>query len=248
MASRRPIKPSEHAQRRRSRNVVKLVRGSSNITGLKQNEDEFPVPRDRKGIFAKGLEVHENSSQSKKDLAEKIRTIFATGVTEENYVRFFHNLLWYEETTVNIDMMKYDMYNVSLQQNLQQADCYVLVVPNLDQLSLKRGNKVNVRPRVSEAWFEARITATDKDMVSLLLPYQQFRQYSNSHNMKFDVKFMWSRTCLERMHCAVAAMQHLSNRTRVFPVLDCSVNVPYNIQKQVLLTTLLLLKWGKVGL
>lgn len=32
------------------------------------------------------------------------REIFQTGVTKENYIRFFHNLLWYEETIARINL------------------------------------------------------------------------------------------------------------------------------------------------
>ncbi|KAI5643200.1 AAA domain-containing protein [Phthorimaea operculella] len=206
--------------------------GSTGPKRFRHIEDAYPVPNDRKSIFANGLEVHDNASQSKKDLAEKIRNIFATGVTEENYVEFFHNLLWYEETIVKIDMKKYDMKNVALQRNERLGtDCYYdLEVPNIAKLSLKLGDKVYVKPRNSEDCFEATIKGIKKEVVSLELPQFKFRQYCDTR-MKFDIEFMSSRISLERMHSAVEAMKLLSNMNRVFPVLNVDVTAPYKIQK-----------------
>ncbi|XP_028160165.1 putative helicase mov-10-B.2 [Ostrinia furnacalis] len=182
-----------------------------------ENQDEFRIPKNYKTIYAHGLKVKPDSAENIKSLAEDIRNIFRTGITQDNYIRFFHHLLWYEETIVRINLKKYNMTGVTLER--VGGDALKLLVPGLAEKrpSLLLGDLVFVKPQQTDAFmFEAVISEILENYIHIRGLDDQFWQYYGP-SYKYDVRFFMSRMPLERMHCAVHSVVKHGHEARVFP-------------------------------
>ncbi|KAI5643202.1 AAA domain-containing protein [Phthorimaea operculella] len=211
------------------------------------SDDMFRIPKNYKSIYASGLRVREDASKQEQDLTKDIRDIFSVGVTQENYVRFFHNLLWFEETIVRINLKNYNMSGVPLVRRLDSYQVvpgrteklpiysYALVVPGLAEKrpSLMLGDLLFVKPVEGDDFmFEAIITEMEDNVVNLKGFHKEFeKHFKVGHDQRFDVRFFMSRMPLERMHRAVqAAVQGSADQKRVFPVLNKKTPAPYKVQ------------------
>ncbi|XP_061721856.1 putative helicase mov-10-B.1 [Cydia pomonella] len=190
-------------------------------TAHKKGEDDvFVIPsKALKKMFARDLKVdNEDVTDEEKALAEKVKAIFEAGPDELNYIQFFHNLLWYEETVIAANLKNYNMSGVMLKRSLT-GKSYSLLVPGLAEKrpSLMLGDLVYVRPHnKTEVMYEAIIT-------DILDNYAQFSKISDKfHKLyksdeKFDIRFCMSRMPLERMHVAVDDMLRQLMQTKTFP-------------------------------
>lgn len=190
-------------------------------TAHKKGEDDvFVIPsKALKKMFARDLKVdNEDVTDEEKALAEKVKAIFEAGPDELNYIQFFHNLLWYEETVIAANLKNYNMSGVMLKRSLT-GKSYSLLVPGLAEKrpSLMLGDLVYVRPHnKTEVMYEAIIT-------DILDNYAQFSKISDKfHKLyksdeKFDIRFCMSRMPLERMHVAVDDMRRQLMQTKTFP-------------------------------
>lgn len=190
-------------------------------TAHKKGEDDvFVIPsKALKKMFARDLKVdNEDVTDEEKALAEKVKAIFEAGPDELNYIQFFHNLLWYEETVIAANLKNYNMSGVMLKRSLT-GKSYSLLVPGLAEKrpSLMLGDLVYVRPHnKTEVMYEAIIT-------DIMDSYAQFSKISDKfHKLyksdeKFDIRFCMSRMPLERMHVAVDDMRRQLMQTKTFP-------------------------------
>lgn len=190
-------------------------------TAHKKGEDDvFVIPsKALKKMFARDLKVdNEDVTDEEKALAEKVKAIFEAGPDELNYIQFFHNLLWYEETVIAANLKNYNMSGVMLKRSLT-GKSYSLLVPGLAEKrpSLMLGDLVYVRPHnKTEVMYEAIIT-------DIMDSYAQFSKISDKfHKLyksdeKFDIRFCMSRMPLERMHVAVDDMRRHLMQTKTFP-------------------------------
>lgn len=190
-------------------------------TAHKKGEDDvFVIPsKALKKMFARDLKVdNEDVTDEEKALAEKVKAIFEAGPDELNYIQFFHNLLWYEETVIAANLKNYNMSGVMLKRSLT-GKSYSLLVPGLAEKrpSLMLGDLVYVRSHnKTEVMYEAIIT-------DIMDSYAQFSKISDKfHKLyksdeKFDIRFCMSRMPLERMHVAVDDMRRHLMQTKTFP-------------------------------
>ncbi|XP_075982823.1 putative helicase mov-10-B.2 [Anticarsia gemmatalis] len=184
--------------------------------GVDRGNGLFLVPKNYKGIYARQMKMDDKCDEIMKMLAGEISRIFETGITKENYVKFFHNLLWYEETMIRFNIKKYNMSAVSLTQHGQ---FYGLVVPGLAEKrpSLMLGDLLFVRPHNNmDVMFEAVIKEINDDVALVGNMDEKFAQYYNPYAL-FDIRFFLSRVPLERMHVAVHAVSTVGIEPRIFP-------------------------------
>ncbi|KAL0819793.1 hypothetical protein ABMA28_007831 [Loxostege sticticalis] len=183
------------------------------------SEDEFRIPRHYKNVYATGLKVSETAPDHFKAVAQDIRDVFSTGITKENYIRFFHNLLWYEETIVRINLKKYNMSGVSLTREFLGGDALKLFVPGLAEKrpSLMLGDSLFVKPQKTDRFmFEGVISDIYDSYINIRgLDGKFWKFYSPLE--KFDIRFFMSRWPLERMHLAVDSIIRAGMEERVFP-------------------------------
>ncbi|XP_046971212.1 putative helicase mov-10-B.1 isoform X3 [Vanessa cardui] len=113
----------------------------------------YKIPKLLKILLPRGLderaleglkETPENIMKLKK-LLISTRAIFDEGPTKNNYMLYFHHLLWWEEIICRINLRKYNMAGVEIEQ---RGDVFVLEVPGLAEKrpSLLRGDRVFIRP------------------------------------------------------------------------------------------------------
>ncbi|KAH9630824.1 hypothetical protein HF086_001052 [Spodoptera exigua] len=114
-------------------------------TRTDKSDDIFGIPKTCKKIYANKLNVDDNASEAEKDLASDIRHTFDVGITEDNYVKFFHNLLWYEETVIRVNI-KETCYSSGLITNKRFTNYYAMdglfdIRFFLSRISLERMHK-----------------------------------------------------------------------------------------------------------
>ncbi|XP_063627778.1 RNA helicase Mov10l1-like isoform X2 [Cydia splendana] len=186
----------------------------------KGEDDVFVIPsKALKKMFARDLKVdNEDVTDEEKALVDKVKATLEAGPDELNYIQFFHNLLWYEETVIGANLKNYNMSGVALRRSLS-GKSYSLLVPGLAEKrpSLMLGDLVYVRPHnKTEVMYEAIIT-------DILDNYAQFSKISAKfhklykNDAKFDIRFCMSRMPLERMHVAVDDMRREHMLTKTFP-------------------------------
>ncbi|KAJ8724040.1 hypothetical protein PYW07_008020 [Mythimna separata] len=189
-------------------------------TAVDRHDDVFCIPKCYKNIYAKGLKMPDTASQADKDLADDLRKVFSTGVTKENYIKFFHNILWYEETIIRVNIKNYNMSGVKVvMQHHMSGTCYALTVPGLGEKrpSLMIGDLLYIRPcNQNETMFEAVVKEINENVALIGGLHQLFANYY-SPGAQFDVRFFMSRIPLERMHNAVHAVKNEGHECRIFP-------------------------------
>ncbi|CAB3246161.1 unnamed protein product [Arctia plantaginis] len=184
--------------------------------GAEKSKGLFLVPKNNKTIYLSGLQVNERHDEQTKILTSDIRKVFETGVTQENYEKFFHNLLWYEESVVRVNVKKYNMSGVNLRQ---VGKVYELRVPGLAEKrpSLMIGDSMFVRPHdTEEVMFEALIIEINEEK-ALIGKFDPSFSSFYSNVAKFDIRFFTSRLPLERMHVAVHNTTGQGLVQRIFP-------------------------------
>ncbi|XP_047994418.1 RNA helicase Mov10l1-like [Leguminivora glycinivorella] len=190
-------------------------------TAHKKGEDDvFVIPsKVLKKIFFRDLKVdEEDGTDEEKALVAKVKAIFEAGPHELNYVQFFHNLLWYEETVVGANLKNYNMSGVTLKRS-HSGKSYSLVVPGLAEKrpSLMLGDLVYVRPHnQTEVMYEAIITDIQDSLAQFSKISDKFHKLYKKES-KFDIRFCMSRMPLERMHVAVDNMRREHMQTKTFP-------------------------------
>lgn len=192
-----------------------------------QNDDMFCIPKSCKQIFANNLKVSESATEADKDLATDLSKIFNVGVTKENYIKFFHNLLWYEETIIRVNIKNYNMSGVPIvMQHHISGTCYALVVPGLGEKrpSLMIGDLLFIKPfDQNQVMFEAVVKEINENVALIGGLNQLFTNYY-SPGARFDVRFFMSRVPLERMHCAVHNVKGKGHVSRIFPEENTNIN------------------------
>ncbi|KAF9414337.1 hypothetical protein HW555_007734 [Spodoptera exigua] len=186
-----------------------------------KSDDIFGIPKTCKKIYANKLNVDDKASEAEKDLASDIRHTFDVGITEDNYVKFFHNLLWYEETVIRVNIKNYNMSRATMkiQPNPNYDIVYSLTVPGLSEKrpSLMIGDLLFVRPHnQQEVMFEAIVKEVNENEALIGDLHAKFTNYYAMDGL-FDIRFFLSRISLERMHKAVNDIRNNGHYTRIFP-------------------------------
>lgn len=185
--------------------------------GANYGQGAFLIPKNSKSIYLSDMKVDENADEQVKILANDIRKIFNVGITKENYEKFFHNLLWFEETVIRVNIKKYNMSGVKLQK--YGLEYYGLFVPGLAEKrpSLMNGDILLVRPHnQSEFMFDAVIKEITDDVAVIGGMHKHFHAVYKPDGL-FDVRFFTSRVPLERMHIAIHNIKGTGLEPRVFP-------------------------------
>ncbi|XP_073950625.1 putative helicase MOV-10 isoform X2 [Choristoneura fumiferana] len=171
------------------------------------------------GLEEDALEKIKETTEVKLQLRKVMiatRAIFDKGITPENYMLYFHHLLWWEEIICRINLRKYNMFGVSLEQ---KGKIYLLEVPGLaeNRPSLLRGDKVYIMPHGSnEVLFEAVIKDMEDSVIHIANIDEKFSAYYGPEAL-FDVRFLMSRVPHERAHTAVAHVFERRQLPRLFP-------------------------------
>ncbi|XP_046971211.1 putative helicase MOV-10 isoform X2 [Vanessa cardui] len=184
----------------------------------------YKIPKLLKILLPRGLderaleglkETPENIMKLKK-LLISTRAIFDEGPTKNNYMLYFHHLLWWEEIICRINLRKYNMAGVEIEQ---RGDVFVLEVPGLAEKrpSLLRGDRVFIRPVSSpNVIFESVIKDIDDCHIHLSDIDPSFASCAGA-GAAFDVRFLMSRVPAERAHAAVSALFASRQAGRAFP-------------------------------
>ncbi|CAG4986438.1 unnamed protein product [Colias eurytheme] len=184
----------------------------------------FKIPKLLKIVLPLGLEesaleeLHERPEMMKqlRIVLQKTRQILEEGYTKKNYIAFFHHLLWWEEIVARINLKKYNMFEVKIDQ---RNEYYLLEVPGLAEKrpSLLRGDRVYIRPRHAASYvFESTIKEIEDSTVLLTGLDERFKQYYDPE-LTYDIRFLMSRIPMERMHDAVNKLFESKQERRVFP-------------------------------
>nr|XP_026489735.1 putative helicase mov-10-B.1 [Vanessa tameamea] len=172
-----------------------------------------------RGLDEKALEELKESSENLMKLRKLListRAIFDEGPTKNNYMLYFHHLLWWEEIISRINLRKYNMAGVQIEQ---RGDVFVLEVPGLAEKrpSLLRGDRVFIRPATAQnVIFESVIKNIDDCHIHLSNIDQSFALVYSA-DATYDVRFLMSRVPAERMHEAVSALFSSKQESRAFP-------------------------------
>ncbi|XP_014371932.2 putative helicase mov-10-B.1 [Papilio machaon] len=192
--------------------------------GLSPYPVKFKVPRLLKILLPHGLEEKAlENIRAPREIMEQLRlvlistrAIFDEGLTKSNYMAFFHHLLWWEEVKARINLRKYNMFSVMMEQ---RNGAYILEVPGLAEKrpSLLRGDRVYIKPQdTPKLNFECTIKDIELNRIVLTDLDETFEPHYKADAL-FDVRFLMSRVPAERMHEAVNSI-HLSKQLcRVFP-------------------------------
>ncbi|XP_026734612.1 putative helicase mov-10-B.2 [Trichoplusia ni] len=183
--------------------------------------DVFCVPKKSKEIFYHQLKLPDNADEMDIELLADIKKIFTTGVTKDNYVKFFHNLLWLEETMIRANLKNYNMSAITMkaQMSNHHGPCYALEVPGLGEKrpSLMIGDMLHVKPHAHNDFMFEAVVKDINDNVALVggLSSEFTKHYGPT--VLFDIRFFMSRIPLERMHHAVHNVRMVNQESRIFP-------------------------------
>ncbi|XP_022817398.1 putative helicase mov-10-B.1 [Spodoptera litura] len=188
----------------------------------KEESDEmFPIPKSCKLIFANNLQVAGKATELDKELAADIRKTLEVGITKENYVKFFHNLLWYEETIIRVNIKNYNMSGVTLkiQATPNHGIVYALTIPGLSEKrpSVMIGDLLFLRHHNhNDVMFEAIVKEVTENVAYVGGLHANFGS-GYSLTALYDIRFFMSRISLERMHKAVHEIRDNGHYPRIFP-------------------------------
>ncbi|XP_026315173.1 putative helicase mov-10-B.1 [Hyposmocoma kahamanoa] len=193
----------------------------------------FKIPKLLKTLLPEGLDddaldslrCSEEMRAQLREILISTRSVIEEGTTEENYVMYFHYLLWWEEIIARINIRKYNMAKVTIE--CDEEGEYLLEVPGLAEKrpSLLRGDRVFLIPiledsaesrRHPEILFESIIGSIKEDSIKLMKLDDTFEEYYTPERL-FNVKFLTSRIPLERMHHAVQNVFTAKQGCRIFP-------------------------------
>lgn len=126
-------------------------------------------------------------------------------LTKDTYGTYFSTLLHAEEHQLNIDIRAFDMYEVALRKS-QGGGAFILAVPGLSENrpSVLYGDRVLLMnagaPAKAKAWegFAHEIRETE-----VVLHFDAKFMKTWKPESKWNVRFTFSRTALQRMHDAV---------------------------------------------
>ncbi|CAG9565265.1 unnamed protein product [Danaus chrysippus] len=144
------------------------------------------------------------------------RAIFNEGPTKNNYMKYFHHLLWWEEIIARINLRKYNMKRVYLKLN---GELLEMEVPGLAEKrpSLLRGDYVYLRSQNNpESVFETTIKDIEDCSIQLANVDESFWEFYGE-DVPFNVRFIMSRVPVERAHEAVSRVFERKQDCRVFP-------------------------------
>ncbi|XP_023954942.1 putative helicase MOV-10 [Bicyclus anynana] len=186
---------------------------------------KFKIPKLLKVLLPKGLDEKAlEGLQMPADVMEKLRlllistrAIFDEGATKNNYMIYFHHLLWWEEIISKINLRKYNMFGVKIEN---RPEGFFLEVPGLAEKrpSLLRGDRVYIRPQDNQTIvFESIIKDINDTHVQLYKMDQAFFNNYYSCDSLYDIRFLMSRVPLERMHEAVSTVFKSKQESRIFP-------------------------------
>ncbi|RVE55283.1 hypothetical protein evm_000181, partial [Chilo suppressalis] len=188
-------------------------------------QSTFKIPKTLKVILPRGLDesaleglgLPRNEFDKLRLILIDTRAIMDEGITKDNYMIYFHTLLWWEEIIAKINLRKYNMSGVSLMKDSKLG--YLLEVPGLSEKrpSLMRGDRVYLRPKDDETiLFESIVKDLEDDKARLGDFDESFLNYYTEAAV-FDVRFIMSRVPMERMHEAVSRLFSAKQECRVFP-------------------------------
>lgn len=190
-------------------------------------DDTYKVPKLLKILLPRGLEEDAlDGLQMPPDEMDKLkqvliytRSIFVEGITQENYMIYFHHLLWWEEVIARINLKNYNMAKVKLQK-MPNDNGYLLEVEGLAEKrpSVLRGDKILIRPSEDQnIIYESFVKNIMDCQIQLTDIDESFNNLYNEDSL-FDVHFIMSRVPMERMHNAISKVFTSNQNSRVFPV------------------------------
>ncbi|CAH2045675.1 unnamed protein product, partial [Iphiclides podalirius] len=198
----------------------------------------FKIPKLLKTLLPCGIEEKSlEKIKAPREIKEKlqlliisVRAILDTGPTKSNYMNFFHHLLWWEEIIAKINLKRYNMFNVTMEQ---KKDVFFLEVPGLAEKrpSLMRGDRVFIKPRDNPSIvFESSVKDLNDTHIQLGNMDDAFQMYSQKGTL-FDIRFLLSRMQFERMHTAVNSIFSSKQECRLFPEAPKHKVPVHNIKK-----------------
>ncbi|CAH0594126.1 unnamed protein product [Chrysodeixis includens] len=183
--------------------------------------DTFCVPKKSKELFYHQLKLPDNADEMDVELLADIKKIFATGVTKDNYIKFFHNLLWLEETMIRANLKNYNMSGITMKSQMSHhhGQCYALEVPGLGEKrpSLMIGDMLHVKPHAHNNFMFEAVVKDINDNEALIGGFNSEFVKHYGEQVLFDIRFFMSRIPLERMHHAVHSVRMVHQESRIFP-------------------------------
>ncbi|KAM3962461.1 putative helicase mov-10-B.1 [Aphomia sociella] len=190
------------------------------------NQNTYKVPELLKKLLPRGLEekalegliLPPSKMEDMRIVLTTTRSIFDEGITKENYMIYFHHLLWWEECIARINLKNFNMTGVQLVRS-PDGDGYLLEVEGLAEKrpSVLRGDKILIRPTENiKIIYESFVKNIMDTQIQLTSFDERFDENFNEETL-FDVHFFMCRTPLERMHDAVTKLYTSKQVCRVFP-------------------------------
>lgn len=153
---------------------------------------------------------------------ERVKNVFASALTFENYTERFQLLIHLEEIQMEVDIKKYDMHDAPLEKDDRNRRLLVLHVPGVaeNRPSVLRGDHLFIsrpedRGKSEIMKYQGYVHAVELERVKLGFSENFVSTFVD--NMKFDVEFTFNRLPLKLQHRA-AEMVKLNNLNDVlFP-------------------------------
>ncbi|KAG1654294.1 putative helicase mov-10-B.1 [Nymphon striatum] len=167
---------------------------------------------------------------------EKWTAALSGGLSEENYVDYLTTLLFFEEAQMNIDIRKYDLYDVCLDHIATYSDLLTLKVPGLVEKrpSLIKGDKIYARLLINghldEVEYEGNVAQILESDVKLSFN-PMFLDNLYIRGMRFNIRFSVNRYPLFKIHQALNFYSEISHILFPKKITDPAINQNNDINK-----------------
>nr|XP_014347304.1 PREDICTED: putative helicase MOV-10 [Latimeria chalumnae] len=214
-----PYKPYHRALQKPVDVLVEDGVPPSNFTNYKleykRKLNDYFYPPELKRIIAKIEATDQHTSDTK---LQEVRSLLFNDLCFENYSERFQLLLHLEETQMEVDIKKYDLQDVVMEQNARNKRLLVLQVPGVaeNRPSVLRGDYLLVslsedRGKPHLVQYKGYVHSVELDRVQLGF---------SPKNMKFDVTFTFCRLPLKVKHRAVELAEEHKLKDLLFPSLS----------------------------
>ena len=142
---------------------------------------------------------------------------FKDPMTLGSYKAFHSNLLYAEESQMELDILRYSMFGVSLKMKTGIQPTYELDVPGLAEArpSVLKGDSVFVKQSGSKKKpFEGRATEIRNN--SVVFKFSQAFDRSFLNGQRFDVQFKYNRIPWRRMQFAVEQVNDITDWDKMY--------------------------------
>uniref|UniRef100_H3BES1 RNA helicase n=1 Tax=Latimeria chalumnae TaxID=7897 RepID=H3BES1_LATCH len=224
-----PYKPYHRALQKPVDVLVEDGVPPSNFTNYKleykRKLNDYFYPPELKRIIAKIEATDQHTSDTKLQEVRKCRSLLFNDLCFENYSERFQLLLHLEETQMEVDIKKYDLQDVVMEQNARNKRLLVLQVPGVaeNRPSVLRGDYLLVslsedRGKPHLVQYKGYVHSVELDRVQL--GFSPKFPSIQLINMKFDVTFTFCRLPLKVKHRAVELAEEHKLKDLLFPSLS----------------------------